>query len=174
MNKLFLTMMGALVLVGCTPTTTEPVNEQPTPITQEGETPQTGQTIVDVAVANPDFTILVAALQATGLDAALAGEGPFTVFAPDDDAFAKLPAGTLESLLENPDQLAEILSYHVVSGSVTADQVVGIETATTLQGSDLDISVDGDVVMVNDATVTMTDIMASNGVIHVIDTVLLP
>lgn len=130
-------------------------------------------TIVDVAVANGSFTTLVTALKATGLDAALAGPGPFTVFAPTDAAFAKLPAGTLESLLANPAKLAEILKYHVVAGKVTAADVAGLTSAKTLEGSNLSIDTSNGV-KVNSATVTTPDVMASNGVIHVIDTVLIP
>jgi uncharacterized surface protein with fasciclin (FAS1) repeats len=132
--------------------------------------------IVDTAVAAGSFTTLVAAVQAAGLVETLKGEGPFTVFAPTDDAFAKLPAGTVESLLEpeNKDKLVAILTYHVVSGAVPASDVVNLTEAPTVNGASVEISVDGGTVMVNDATVTATDIMTSNGVIHVIDTVLLP
>ena len=133
-------------------------------------------TIVDVAAGNADFETLVAAVKAAGLVETLSGEGPFTVFAPTDDAFAKLPAGTLESLLkpENKDQLVAILTYHVVAGQVKAADVVKLDTATTVNGQAADIRVDGGTVMVDNATVTATDITASNGVIHVIDTVILP
>jgi len=130
-------------------------------------------TIVDVAVDAGSFGTLVTALQATGLDAALAGDGPFTVFAPTDEAFAKLPAGTLDSLLANPDQLAAILKYHVVSGKVTAADVAGLSSAETLQGSSVSIDTSAGV-KVGGANVVTADVMASNGVIHVIDTVLIP
>ena len=135
-----------------------------------------GKDIVETAVSNGSFTTLVAALQATGLDKTLAGEGPFTVFAPTDDAFAKLPAGTVENLLlpENRDQLTAILTYHVVAGNVTSAQVVTLNTATTVNGQDVRISTNQDTVMINDATVAAVDVMASNGVIHVIDEVILP
>ncbi|NBB82819.1 MAG: fasciclin domain-containing protein [Alphaproteobacteria bacterium] len=132
--------------------------------------------IVDTAIAADDFNTLVAAVQAAGLVETLKGDGPFTVFAPTDAAFAALPEGTVETLLmpENRDQLTAILTYHVVPGEVTSDQLAGQTlSATTVQGSDLAIdATDG--VMVNDATVVAADVMASNGVIHVIDTVLLP
>jgi uncharacterized surface protein with fasciclin (FAS1) repeats len=131
-------------------------------------------TIVDVAAEAGTFTTLLAAAEAAGLVETLQGEGPFTVFAPTDEAFAALPEGTLDDLLADPDALADILLYHVVPGNVMAADVVGLESATTAQGSDIAITVDGDTVMVNDATVTATDIVASNGVIHVIDAVLLP
>jgi len=130
--------------------------------------------IVETAVSAGSFTTLVAAVQAADLDGVLAGDGPYTVFAPTDDAFAKLPAGTVEALLANPDQLREILLYHVVPGKVTAAQVVGLTSATTAQGSDVAIKVADGSVMINDALITATDIETSNGVIHVIDTVILP
>jgi uncharacterized surface protein with fasciclin (FAS1) repeats len=132
--------------------------------------------IVDTAVAAGDFRTLAAALTAADLVETLKGDGPFTVFAPTDAAFAKLPAGTVEHLLmaENIDQLTAILTYHVVPGSVTADQVVGLSSAATVNGQSIDISTSGSNVMINDANVVAADIMASNGVIHVIDTVILP
>lgn len=132
--------------------------------------------IVDTAVAAGDFKTLAAALDAAGLVQTLKGEGPFTVFAPTDAAFAKLPAGTVEDLLkpENKDKLAAILTYHVVSGKVMASDVVGLDEAKTVNGKSVDIEVEGNSVKVNDANVTATDIAASNGVIHVIDTVILP
>jgi transforming growth factor-beta-induced protein len=132
--------------------------------------------IVDTAVAAGSFTKLAAALQAADLVTTLKGAGPFTVFAPTDAAFAKLPAGTLDNLLkpENKAQLQAVLKYHVVGGKVTAADVVKLSHATTLQGKDVAITTPGGTVKVNDATVTMADVQASNGVIHVIDTVLLP
>ncbi|MGB5621816.1 MAG: fasciclin domain-containing protein [Gammaproteobacteria bacterium] len=132
--------------------------------------------VVEVAVAAGDFTTLAAALEAAGLVDTLQGEGPFTVFAPTDAAFAKLPAGTVETLLkpENKDQLIAILTYHVVSGEVTAAQVVTLESAETVNGKTVAIAADDNGVRVNQANVTATDIEASNGVIHVIDEVLLP
>lgn len=132
--------------------------------------------IVDTAVEAGTFSTLVAAVQAADLVDTLKSDGPFTVFAPSDDAFAALPEGTVENLLkpENKDQLIAILTYHVVAGKVMAADVSGAEvTASSVQGGDLEI--DGtDGVKVNGATVTMADIEASNGVIHVIDTVILP
>ncbi|MDH3471875.1 MAG: fasciclin domain-containing protein [Acidimicrobiia bacterium] len=130
--------------------------------------------IVDTAVAAGDFTTLVAAIQAAGLVDTLKGEGPFTVFAPTDAAFAALPEGTVEALLEDIPALTDILLYHVVAGAVPAADVVGLSSATTVQGSDVTITVEGDSVMLNDATVTATDIETSNGIIHVIDAVLIP
>jgi len=135
--------------------------------------------IVDTAVQADGFETLAAALEAADLVEALKGDGPFTVFAPTDEAFAALPEGTLESLLqpENKAQLQAILQYHVVAAKAMAGDVVGMESAETLQGQSVQIQVeDGTVTLMgqNSATVTQTDIEASNGVIHVIDTVLLP
>ena len=132
--------------------------------------------IVDTAVAAGSFETLVTAVQAADLVETLKGEGPFTVFAPTDEAFAKLPAGTLENLLkpESKETLTAILTYHVVPGKVMAADVVGLESATTVNGKDLSIKVEGDTVMVDGATVVQTDIECSNGVIHVIDAVVLP
>ena len=132
--------------------------------------------IVETASSNGSFTTLVAALEAAGLVETLQGDGPFTVFAPTDEAFAKLPAGTVENLLlpENKDQLTAILTYHVVAGKVTSAQVVKLDSATTINGQDVEISIERDVVMVDGATVAVVDVMASNGVIHVIDEVILP
>ncbi|MCW8983855.1 MAG: fasciclin domain-containing protein [Thermoanaerobaculales bacterium] len=130
--------------------------------------------IVGVASSAGSFNTLLAAAKAAGLVDTLQSEGPFTVFAPTDEAFAKLPAGTVENLLANPDQLKQILLYHVVPGKVTASDVVSLSSATTAQGSDIAIAVKGDTVMINNARVTQADVMASNGVIHVIDTVIVP
>ena len=131
-------------------------------------------TIVDIAVSDGRFGTLVAALQAAELVETLSGPGPFTVFAPTDDAFAKLPEGTVESLLADIPALTDVLLYHVVSGDVKAADVVNLEAAATVQGAEVAITVEGNTVMVNDAQVIITDIEASNGVIHVVDTVLLP
>lgn len=130
--------------------------------------------IVAIASSAGSFNTLVAAIKAAGLIETLQSEGPFTVFAPMDDAFAKLPEGTVDSLLANPDKLKQILLYHVVPGKVTASDVVNLSEAKTVQGSDVEITVDGSSVMVNNANVVKTDVMASNGVIHVIDTVIIP
>lgn len=132
--------------------------------------------IVDTAVEAGDFTTLAAALEAAGLVSTLKGEGPFTVFAPTDAAFEKLPAGTVENLLkpENKEQLVGILTYHVVPGKVMAADVVGLDEAATVNGKMIDVQAEGSAVMVNGANVTSTDIAASNGVIHVIDQVILP
>lgn len=134
------------------------------------------QDIVDTAVAAGQFKTLAAALGEAGLVATLKGTGPFTVFAPTDAAFAKLPAGTVENLLkpENKDKLTAILTYHVVPGRVMAADVSKVQEAKTVNGKMLTVSAKGGTVMVNDAKVTSTDIAASNGVIHVIDSVILP
>jgi len=132
--------------------------------------------IVDTAVAAGSFSTLATALQAADLVDTLKGKGPFTVFAPTDEAFSKLPAGTVENLLkpENKEKLKAILLYHVVAGDVTAKQVVQLSSAKTVGGQNVTIAVNNGTVMVNDAKVVKADVMASNGVIHVIDTVLLP
>lgn len=132
--------------------------------------------IVDTAVAAGNFTTLAAALDAAGLVGTLRGDGPFTVFAPTDEAFAKLPAGTVENLLkpDNRGDLTAILTYHVVPGQVMAADVVKLSEATTVNGADVKITADGGTVKINDATVTTADVAASNGVIHVIDQVILP
>ncbi len=129
--------------------------------------------LVDTAVAAGSFKTLAAALQAAGLVDTLKGEGPFTVFAPTDAAFAKLPAGTVEALLKDIPKLRAILTYHVVAGRVSSEQVVKLTSARTLQGQDLAISASNGV-KVGPASVTTADILATNGVIHVIDTVLIP
>jgi uncharacterized surface protein with fasciclin (FAS1) repeats len=143
---------------------------------QSADAAETPRDIVDTAVASDDFKTLVAAVQAAGLVDTLKGEGPFTVFAPTDAAFDTLPAGTLDELLkpENKDQLTAILTYHVVPGKVMAAQVVGMDAAETVQGAEVAITESGGSVKVNDANVTATDIDCVNGVIHVIDAVILP
>jgi uncharacterized surface protein with fasciclin (FAS1) repeats len=131
--------------------------------------------IVDVATKAGSFKTLLAAATAAGLVDTLKGAGPFTVFAPSDEAFAKLPAGTVEGLLKDPEALGQILLYHVVSGTVTSDQVVGMTSAPTVEGMPIKVSVKDGAVYLNDTTkVVTTDIETSNGVIHVIDGVLLP
>lgn len=132
--------------------------------------------IVDTAVAAGSFTTLAAALQAAGLVDTLKGSGPFTVFAPTDAAFAKLPAGTVETLLkpENKAKLQAVLTYHVVPGSVSSKQVVKLDSAKTVNGQSIAIRTANGSVMIDEAKVVQADIAASNGVIHVIDTVILP
>jgi len=132
------------------------------------------QDIVETAIAAGSFKTLAAALDAAGLVDTLKGEGPFTVFAPTDDAFAKLPEGTVEALLNDLPKLTQILTYHVVPGRVDASQVVTLPSAKTVNGQRIRISAHDGHVRVDDATVVTTDIMATNGVIHVIDSVILP
>jgi uncharacterized surface protein with fasciclin (FAS1) repeats len=135
-----------------------------------------GADIVDTAVATGQFKTLAAALDEAGLVSILKGPGPFTVFAPTDAAFAKLPAGTVDGLLkpENKAQLTAILTYHVIPGRVMAADVAQLTEAKTVNGEMVKVRADGGSVMVNDAKVTAADVTASNGVIHVIDTVILP
>jgi len=136
----------------------------------------TSQDIVDTAVGAGQFKTLAAALKAADLVGTLKGDGPFTVFAPTDAAFAKLPAGTVESLLkpENKAKLTAILTYHVVPGAVKAEQVTRLDEAKTVNGAMVKVSTDDGKVMINDANVVEADTPASNGVIHVIDKVILP
>ena len=129
--------------------------------------------IVDTAVSAGDFTTLVAAVKAADLVDTLKGKGPFTVFAPTDAAFAKLPEGTVDELLKDTPKLKKILTYHVVSVKVLAADVKKLKSATTVEGSDIKINASKGV-KVNDSTVTTADVAADNGVIHVIDTVLMP
>ncbi|MEX2629974.1 MAG: fasciclin domain-containing protein [Tistlia sp.] len=133
--------------------------------------------IVDTAISAGQFETLVAAVKAAGLVDTLKGEGPFTVFAPTDEAFAKLPAGTVEDLLkpENKDKLVAVLTYHVIPGRVTAGDIAGTQSLVeTVQGSTIEIDATGDGVMVDEASVVQADVMADNGVIHVIDQVVMP
>ena len=132
--------------------------------------------IVDTAVGAGSFNTLVAAVKAADLADTLKGEGPFTVFAPTDDAFAKLPAGTLDDLLkpENKDKLKSILTYHVVSGKVMAKDVTTMKEAKTVNGASFMVSMDADTVMVDNAKVVQADVECSNGIIHIIDSVILP
>jgi len=139
--------------------------------------PTATKTIVETAIGNGSFNTLVAAVKAADLVATLSGEGPFTVMAPTDAAFAKLPAGTVESLVkpENKAKLASILTYHVVAGSVPAATVVTLKEASTVNGSKITIEVkDGSVFLNGDTKVIITDVHCSNGIIHAIDTVLMP
>ena len=162
------------------PATSEQVPEaaETTEATAEDEAAEPG-TIVEVAVEAGSFTTLVAAVEAAGLVETLSGEGPFTVFAPTDEAFAAALDAlglTAEELLADTELLTSVLTYHVVAGAVPAADVVTLdgESVATVNGAEVAISVDGDTVMVNEATVVAVDVAASNGVIHVIDSVLLP
>lgn len=131
--------------------------------------------IVETAAAAGSFTTLLAAAEAAGLVEVLQSEGPFTVFAPTDDAFAALPEGTIEALLADPDALREILTYHVVPGRVLSSDVIGLSSAETVQGTSISIALEGETVVLNgSANVIAVDVEASNGVIHVIDAVILP
>ncbi len=131
--------------------------------------------IVETATEADSFSTLLTAATAAGLVETLQGEGPYTVFAPTDEAFAALPAGTLEGLLADKEALKDVLLYHVVSGAVTSDQVVGLTSADSVEGSPIAISVKDGMVYLNDSAKVVTpDVMASNGVIHVIDQVILP
>ena len=177
----FVFVVLALVMAACGPQATPEPAPEPTPMPEPTEAPveepmeeEMPKTIVDIAVEDGRFTTLVAAVQAAGLAETLSGEGPFTVFAPTDDAFAALPEGTVDALLADIPALTDILLYHVVDGKVMASDVVTLTSAMTVNGQYVDIMVDGDKVMIDGAQVIITDIEASNGVIHVIDAVILP
>ena len=175
-NFVLFALLATLVLAACAPAAPAAPAVVPTAMPMNTPVPtEAPQTIVDIAVADGRFGTLVAAVQAAGLVETLSGEGPFTVFAPTDDAFAKLPAGTLEDLLkpENKQMLTDILLYHVVPGSVKAADVVSLTEAATALGKNVSVKVEGDKVYINDAMVIITDIVASNGIIHVVDTVIL-
>ncbi|MCS6774126.1 MAG: fasciclin domain-containing protein [Anaerolineae bacterium] len=191
MNKRILaaSLASALILAACapvapapTPTPVPPTDTpaptptpEPTPTPAPTPTPQ-ARDIVDTALAAGSFNTLASAVQAAGLVETLKGEGPFTVFAPNDDAFAKLDKATLDNLLkpENKDQLVAILTYHVVPGKLLAADVIKQTSLKTVQGEEITVKVEGNDVFVNNAKVIATDVQASNGVIHVIDTVILP
>ena len=160
---------GAELSLSTQATTTKPVTAT-APVTPT----VAAKDIVDTAVADGRFKTLVAAVQAAGLVDTLKGKGPFTVFAPTDEAFAKLPAGTVDALLKDPAKLKDILLYHVVSGNVMAADAAKLTSANTVQGKPITIKSEGGKLMINDATVAIADVKTSNGVIHVIDKVLLP
>ncbi|MBI3165660.1 MAG: fasciclin domain-containing protein [Chloroflexi bacterium] len=178
-NSLFagLLLAVSLVMAACAPAAAPTPAPESTALPEPTATPEPMLSdIVDTAVADGRFTTLVAAVEAAGLVETLKGEGPFTVFAPTDDAFAALPEGTLDSLLlpENKQQLTDILLYHIVPGKVMAADVTGLTSAATVLGKDIAIKVDMGNVYINEAKVIITDIETSNGVIHVIDAVILP
>jgi len=169
-----LVVISTLLIAGCIVPGKKPATTvKPTPVPTTAA-PQL-KSIVDTAVADGRFMTLMAAVKAAKLDGTLSGPGPFTVFAPTDDAFNNLPAGTVETLLKDPEgPLKQIILYHVVDGKVMAADVVKLTSAKTIQGSNVNITVTNGVVKVNGATVIITDIQTSNGVIHVIDHVLIP
>ena len=177
-RSIFLTgaLVVAVLLAACAPQTVVTPPPTATPLPTNTPAPEEPvKDIVDTAISAGDFGTLVQAVQAAGLEDALRGEGPFTVFAPTDAAFAALPDGTLESLLADPTgELQQILLYHVLNGQVMAADVADGLVASTLQGTDVNFAIDGSKVTINDASIVLTDIEASNGVIHVIDTVILP
>jgi uncharacterized surface protein with fasciclin (FAS1) repeats len=166
-------LVVAFTMTACAPVI--PVPAQPVEPAAAEEAPAELGTIVDIAVGAGDFNTLVAAVTAAGLAETLQGEGPFTVFAPTDAAFAALPEGTVEALLEDPaGALTDILLYHVVAGKVMSGDLSDGMTAETVQGAPITVGIADGVVTINEATVVVADIEASNGVIHVIDAVILP
>ena len=177
-------LVGAMALVGAAcggnddAASDEPAAAQEATTTMEEETMTDTTTeqmdIVQTAVSAGDFDTLVALVQEAGLADDLSGPGPLTVFAPTDEAFAAVPEETLAELQNDPEALRRVLLYHVVDGDVTSDQVAGLESAATLAGPEIGFRMDGDSVFANDAQITQVDVLASNGVIHVVDAVLLP
>ncbi len=167
-------VLSSFLALACAPTTGPASSTPDATVSQEPAAPTSD--IVETAAAAGSFKTLVAALEAADLKGTLQGDGPFTVFAPTDEAFAKLPAGTVEDLLkpENKEKLRAVLTYHVVAGKVMAADVVKLTAAKTVQGSDLTIATSGGGVTVDGASVTKTDIETKNGVIHVIDAVVIP
>ncbi len=166
----FLLILASLLFIGCFGKD-DKGNSNPMQTETEPKS-----SVVEIAQSNPEFSTLVQAISAAGLAETLAEEGPFTVFAPTNSAFEALPAGTVESLLEDPEgALTQILLYHVVSGKVSSDQVVNLTEAPTINGEKINIKVENGAVILNDnIRVTSVDIEASNGTIHVIDAVLIP
>lgn len=184
LSAIAILLAGSVFLAACAPQATPTEEASPAPMldSSSGQSSdaagdqtamQAELTIVETAEAAGSFSTLLAAVEAAGLTEALS-TGSYTVLAPTDAAFAKLPAGTVEGLLEDPETLGEILKYHVIADEAPASVVAGLSTAETLQGESVSISAEAGQVMINDATVLQTDIMASNGIIHVIDTVLMP
>jgi len=169
---MFILVVVLLLCAGCTQPATQPATGTPTPTAP----PVSGlRDIVQTAVADGRFTTLVSAVQAADLASTLSGPGPFTVFAPTDDAFKNLPEGTVATLLQDPKgQLSQILLYHVVPGKLMAGDIVNQTTLMTAQGTPLTVSVQNGTVMVDGATVIITDIETRNGVIHVINAVMIP
>jgi uncharacterized surface protein with fasciclin (FAS1) repeats len=178
---LYLTVLASFAVACNNETTTAPkepetVGPAKDTATAVNTTTEAPKTVVDIAIGSPDHTTLVAAVTAAGLVETLKGAGPFTVFAPTNAAFAALPAGTVDGLLkpEQKDALTKILTYHVVSGSVKAADLKDGQKVKTLQGQELTVSIKDGVVKINGATVTAADLTGSNGVVHVIDGVLMP
>jgi len=181
MHRLTILLVPALAIAvaACSSTAATPspaaTPERTAAATAEPTEAAMAKDIVATATEAGTFSTLLTAATAAGLVETLQGEGPFTVFAPTDEAFAALPEGTLDGLLADPEALKKVLLYHVVSGKVTADQVVGLTSADSVEGSPIAIAVkDGSVFLNDSAKVVTTDVMASNGVIHVIDSVILP
>ncbi len=176
-TAILLLTVFALVAAACgstaTTTSTTATTAAPATSTTDAMKPEMAD-VVGVATEAGNFSTLLTAVEAAGLVDTLQGDGPFTVFVPTDEAFAALPAGTLEALLADTEALSDVLLYHVVSGEVLASDVIGLDSATTVQGEDIAITVEGESVKVNEANVVTTDIAASNGVIHIIDQVILP
>ncbi len=184
-QKIWIGVVGLIAILGIGYVLVQPQQNtagvatlpSPAPLVMEEGTDmkeETAGTIVDIAVGNKDFSTLVTAVTEAGLVGILSGEGPFTVFAPTNTAFAKLPSGTLESLLKDKVALSKVLTYHVVAGNISSSEVVTLTSTATVQGQPIKIEVKNGDVYINESKVVTADIKAKNGTIHVIDTVLLP
>ena len=181
MKKNFLTLLAAVVLtsatfIACNNESEKKTTEETTTTPMDEPTMEAPKDVVDIAIGSTDHTTLVSAVTAAGLVETLKGAGPFTIFAPTNAAFSALPAGTVESLLtpEKKADLTSILTYHVVSGAVMAGDLKDGQKVKTLQGGELTVSIKDGKVMINGANVTTADLKGSNGVVHVIDAVLMP
>jgi uncharacterized surface protein with fasciclin (FAS1) repeats len=174
--KLSMAMLAIAGMVACGEAPAEAEEKVEETVVETPAAPAAPATVVDIAVGSPDHTTLVAAVTAAGLGETLSGAGPFTVFAPTDAAFKALPAGTLEDLLkpENKEKLASILTFHVVAGKVMSTDLTDGMKATTVNGQEITIGVKEGKVTVNGANVTTADLGAGNGVVHVLDAVILP
>ena len=175
MNKLsIMLLLSSVVLPLVAGYSTEYMNKKMMSHQKMENKMENKKNLAEIAISNPDFSTLVAAVKAAGLVDALSGDTELTVFAPTNAAFAKLPKGTVEALLADKEKLANILKYHIVAGKVLAKDVVNLDSAKALNGGELEIEVDDNKVYINDAQVIKTDVLGKNGVIHVIDTVLIP
>jgi len=174
--SLAVVLISSAFLASCGNATKEEAVEETTVEVVEEAPVEAPKTVVDIAVSSPDHTTLVAAVTAAGLVETLSGAGPFTIFAPTNAAFAALPTGTVENLLkaENKEKLTSVLTYHVVAGNVLAANLSDGQIVKTLNGQDLKVSIKDGKVMINGANVVAADLSGSNGVIHVVDAVLLP
>lgn len=172
LNNVLVALSAAAALTACSSSSANTTAEVPVeaPASVAAKMPS----LVDVAMADGNFTTLIAALKAAGLDSTLAGDGPFTIFAPSDEAFKKIDGDVLEDLLANKDKLTKVLTYHVLPGALSASEVRDLNGAKTVNGATISAEDEGGAVKIGGANIVKTDIKAENGIIHVIDTVLMP